>query len=392
MDLAKDLDLCCGCGACVNICPKEAIVLKENEEGFLYPQVDNDKCISCHLCEKSCFFVSGIKKTTYDNFSHLAYAVQASQDEIRMKSQSGGMFYLISTYILNENGIVYGCKLNENFDVVHSRASTKEQRDLMCGSKYVQSDTNNVYSQVKNDLLNNKIVLFTGTPCQVEGLIKYLATIKESHKDNLYLVDIVCHGVSSPKIWKEYLNEISSQYNERPIKVKFRDKSFGWRGCVSSFEFQKEKYISSDYGRIFFNHGAMRMTCFSCKFTNLERVSDITIGDCWGIEKNNPKFDDNKGTSLVIINTARGKKIFEKIKNDAIIVKIDINKYLQPQLREPIVYDQENRKSFWLTYNNRGIKGIINQYGHLKFSKKVKIFLGRVKIINKAYNFIKKHL
>lgn len=390
MDIANVQEKCCGCSACVSVCPSKAISLEEDKEGFLYPKVDRDKCVKCHLCEKTCFYLSGIESMKSDSDVQYTYAVKAKNDEVRMKSQSGGMFSLLSTQIIKKDGVVYGCILDSDFRAVHSRAETYIERDLMCGSKYVQSHLLDVYKQVKDDLLKNRCVLFSGTPCQVEGLIKFVSKLKKVYRDNLVLVDIVCHGVPSPKIWREYVRAISNEYGSSPRRIVFRDKKYGWHSFVEKIEFDNKNYMSDKYGRIFFNHGAIRKSCFSCKFTNVNRVSDVTIGDCWGIEEKHPELDDDKGISIAIINTRKGKMLFDEIRGEADVVEIDINHYLQPQLKEPIYLNKKNREEFWNTYNRDGIMMILKKYGEGTIREKIERKCGT--IISLKNKLIKKFL
>ena len=208
------------------------------------------------------------------------------------------MFTAISDYVLENNGIIYGAGFNEDFVVCHQRASTKEERDMLRGSKYVQSDLKDIFGLVKNDLLNNKIVLFTGTPCQLAGLISFLRDVDTS---NLYLCDLICHGTPSPKLYADYLKFIQ-KLCRRPLKmVNFRDKVYGWHNKVESYTTDRGKKFFRYFLELYSRHVALRPSCHNCTYTNLNRPSDITIADFWGIENFKPEFDDDKGVSLVLI-------------------------------------------------------------------------------------------
>lgn len=374
MNLAIDKSKCCACTACKNICPKQAIEMLPDEKGFLYPKIDENKCIKCGLCEKVCFYNTGYKVLD-DHLNKIeTYAIKHKDFNIRMNSRSGGIFTALSDYILDNKGVIYGVGYKENFVVCYKRAETKEERNKFRGSKYVQSELNDIFKQVKNDLEADKWVLFSGTPCHVAGLVKYLGKKKY---EKLLLVDIVCHGVPSPKMFSDYINYIEKKYNDKVNNFDFRDKTFGWNQSIESFKINQNKYSQTIYSRLFGSCLGFRESCYNCQFTNLNRPSDITIGDCWGIAKNRPDIDDNKGTSLVIVNTEKGKFIQKNILSNLEYYIIDINDYLQPRLREP------NKRSgkvdaFWKDYLNNGFDYIVKEYGTITFWDRVK---GKIKRI-----------
>lgn len=374
MNLAIDKLKCCACTACKNICPKQAIEMISDEKGFLYPKIDENKCIKCGLCEKVCFYNTGYKVLD-DHLNKIeTYAIKHKDFNIRMNSRSGGIFTALSDYILDNKGVTYGVGYKENFVVCYKRAETKEERNNFRGSKYVQSELNDMFKRVKNDLENNRWVLFSGTPCHVAGLVKYLGKKKY---EKLLLVDIVCHGVPSPKMFNDYINYIEKRYNDKVNGFDFRDKNFGWDQSKESFYIKGKKYARTVYSNLFNSCLSFRDSCYNCQFTNLNRPSDITIGDCWGIAENRPDIDDNKGVSLVIINTEKGKFIQENILSNLEYYIIDINDYLQPRLREP------NKRSekvdvFWDDYLNNGFTYIAKKYGTISFFDRVK---GKIKRI-----------
>lgn len=374
MNLAIDKSKCCACTACKNICPKQAIEMISDKKGFLYPKINENKCIKCGLCEKVCFYNTGYKVLD-DHLNKIeTYAIKHKDFNIRMNSRSGGIFTALSDYILDNKGVTYGVGYKENFVVCYKRAETKEERNNFRGSKYVQSELNDMFKRVKNDLENNRWVLFSGTPCHVAGLVKYLGKKKY---EKLLLVDIVCHGVPSPKMFNDYIYYIEKKYNNRINNFNFRDKTFGWTQSIESFEIQGKKYAKTIYSNLFNSCLSFRESCYNCQFTNLSRPSDITIADCWGIAENRPDIDDNKGVSLVIINTEKGKFIQENILSNLEYYIIDINDYLQPRLREP------NKRSekvdvFWDDYLNNGFTYIAKKYGTISFFDRVK---GKIKRI-----------
>lgn len=374
MNLAIDKSKCCACTACKNICPKQAIEMISDERGFLYPKIDEDRCIRCGLCEKVCFYNTGYKVLD-DHLNKIGtYAVKHKDFNIRMNSRSGGIFTALSDYILDNKGVIYGVGYKENFIVCYKRAETKEERNKFRGSKYVQSELNDIFKQVKNDLEADKWVLFSGTPCHVAGLVKYLGKKKF---EKLLLVDIVCHGVPSPKIFKDYILYIEKKYNNKVNNFDFRDKTFGWEEHIESFNIKNKKYSSKIYTNLFYSHLGLRESCYNCLFTNLNRPSDITIADCWGIKQNRPDIDDNKGVSLVIVNTEKGKFIQENVVSNLECYSIDINDYMQPQLKEP------NKRSekvdvFWNDYLNNGFDYIVKKYGTVSLKNRIKRKIRRI--------------
>ena len=213
---------CCGCYACYNICPKECITMESDNEGFWYPKIDKDKCINCNLCEKVCPIINKPNSSLYEKKS---YAVFNKNEKIRLESSSGGIFSLLAEYVINNHGNVYGAVFDEDFNVKHVKINILQDINLLRGSKYVQSRINDIFKSIKFDLKNNKIVLFTGTPCQIAGLQSFL----QKKYDNLILMDIVCHGVPSPLVWQQYINELKQNYKQNIKSIYFRDKSTGWK-------------------------------------------------------------------------------------------------------------------------------------------------------------------
>jgi coenzyme F420-reducing hydrogenase beta subunit len=375
---------CCGCTACKNICPRLAIDLRPDTEGFLYPYVNNSLCIQCGLCLKVCSFNNGYN--TQENFEKpLVYAVKHKNEKERLTSRSGGMFVAVSDYILEQGGVVYGVGYTDHFRVVHKRAINKIERDEFKGSKYVQSDLTNTFKLLKNDLKAGIPVLFSGTPCQTAGLKAYL---EKSDTKNLLVCDIVCHGVPSPSIWKDYLNYIEKKYNDSIIKVDFRDKEFGWSSHKESFYFYNNKKITNNFISHHFDF-IIRPACSNCKYTNIRRPGDITLADFWGIEKISTTFNkDNKGSSLVLINTPKGKKVFENIKPIINYIESNTKDCLQPNLETPTKFP-ENRERFWNDYNQYGFKFIGRKYGNIRLRYKIKRIIGR-KTIEMIKKVIKK--
>ena len=360
----KDKADCCGCTACASICPKDAILMEPDVLGFKYPKVDLDKCIDCGLCEKVCAFNENYDKSLNLDEPNIYAARHKDMHEIET-SRSGAAFIAISDYVLENDGIVYGVGYKGHFVVTHKRATTKEERNEFKGSKYVQSDLDGIFRQVKNDLNDGKIVLFSGTPCQTAGLNSF---ISKKLREKLILVDIVCHGVSSPYLWRDYLKYLEKKYGSKICWVNFRDKQeYGWFAHKETFRFtnRNRKYT---FKYSFYQQEIFRLSCGKCYFTNTNRPSDITIADFWGWEKTDPTFNqDNKGVSLVFVNTIKGQDLFKIIQKELYIISTKLEDCLQPNLQHPsyihpkrILYEQDYKyhgfRFVWKKYNKKGLE------------------------------------
>lgn len=352
----KDKSDCCGCTACANVCMHDAITMKPDALGFLYPVVDKIKCVDCGMCEKVCAF--------NDNYDVSMNLIQPDVYAARHKnmlevetSRSGAAFIAISDYVLKNGGVVYGVGYTEHFRVVHKRATTKEERDEFKGSKYVQSDLDHVFRQVRKDLKNNLLVLFSGTPCQTAGLNSYIG---KKLRENLILVDIVCHGVPGPYLWRDYLAYLEKKQGDRICMVNFRDKQmYGWTAHHETFKFVNSKNkISFRY--LFYQNIMFRYSCGKCHYTNTKRPSDITIADFWGWEKIDKNINkDDKGVSLILVNSEKGRKIFNLVKNNMIVVSVQLQDCMQPNLRRPSVI-HPLRKNFERDFIRKGIEYVMN--------------------------------
>ena len=316
----KNKENCTGCYSCENICPVDAINMEIDEEGFWYPKVQEHRCIDCKLCEKSCPIIN--KKTSISLKE--AYGCFNKDDYIRLKSSSGGIFTAIAKVILQDNGDVFGAAFDENFQVKHICIENDDDLYKLRGSKYVQSNINTTYKQAKDILLQGRKVLFSGTPCQISGLKSFLG----KEYDNLLCVDLICHGVPSPLVWKEYLKEIS---NSRKLSlITFRDKSNGWKNAELVYKFEsgseyREKYSESTYIKGFIQNCFLRPSCYTCHNKTLDRCSDLTLGDFWGVEEQLPSIDIQEGISLLLVHSEKGSSILNKIKNNIFVEKVDIN-------------------------------------------------------------------
>ncbi len=344
----------------MDICPVSAISMAEDEEGFFYQSIDTEKCIDCGKCEKACGFRKDYDRDGFYDTPH-AYGIKYKDLDTRLKSRSGGAFVGISDYILSQNGVVYGACMTDDFSVAHIRATKADERDLMKNAKYVQSDTIGLYPNLAKDLKSRKSVLFSGTPCQVSSLRSYLKCL-EVPTDQLLCCDLVCHGVPSPAFWKRYLEYVQVKHKKKIKTANFRDKSFGWDTHFASFIFQyNTKYVSRDYTDLFYAHLLFRPSCYNCKFSNSERVGDLTLADFWGIEKNSDTFDDNKGVSLLLVNNSKGKAVFDAIQSEYDVLPCEFHNCLQPTLVSPSK-PSPHREKFWQDYQSMSFEKLLKKY------------------------------
>lgn len=304
---------CCGCGACVNACPYNIISLQEDEEGFIYPKVESDKCVNCHLCEKSCPFLQELdtlvkKDDTYPLF----YAGQLKNKEDLLEVSSGGAFWAFAEAILSQNGIVYGAIQQDVDNIFHFRADNIETAKKIRRSKYFQSDTGLIFRQVKDDLKKERIVLFSGTGCQIAGLITFLG----KEYENLYTCDVVCHGVPSRKVWRKYRKEKEEREGKQMKELVFRDKSAGWsnnqyRITYNDGSIEKEASPQQLFHTGYLSGLFSRPSCGHCIFATLPRCSDITLADYWKYEGRFHQHSGDLGVSLITINTPKGHHLLE---------------------------------------------------------------------------------
>lgn len=373
---------CCGCTGCYSICPKDAITMKTDEKGFLYPSIDEAKCIDCGLCIKVCDF----KKFVATEQTPDCYAVKHKDEEEIKTSRSGAVFMALCDYVLKKQGVVLGCVQTDKNTIIHKVASTKQQVNSFKGSKYVQSELLDTFKECESYLKQGVIVLFSGTGCHVHGLISFLECAKVD-TSNLITCDIVCHGVPSPQLWRDYVAEFERRNNDGITKVDFRDKEkCGWRAHFESFLMVSgNTHVIKNWTNAFYSHCMFRESCYNCKYTTPNRKTDFTIADYWGIEKNVPEFDDNKGVSLVLVRGEKANKIFAEIQDSLRVVQTKLDNSLQPQLIHPIEKGN-NYNKFWKDYlknKNKAIKKYFfpskPRQSISKFFNKLRSFLGKIK-------------
>ena len=365
---------CCGCTAYANICAHDAITMEPDALGFLYPKVNKDKCTDCRLCEKVCAF-NNAYDISLNIEKPLTFGARHKDITEVETSRSGAAFIALSDYILEKGGVIYGVGYVDHFRVVHKRAVNKEERDEFKGSKYVQSDLTGVFRQVKDDLKKGMLVLFSGTPCQTAGLHSYVG---RRLRENLFLVGIVCHAVPSPYIWRDYLAAIEKKYKNRVIELTFRDKTFGWSAAHNErFVFSHRKDVIDFTNRdLFYKCLSTRYSCHSCHYCNMRRPSDVTIGDFWGYRETKAKSlnHDDKGLSLLIINTPKGQSILGYLRKNMNLLEVENKEILQPNLMFPTQISPLHKK-FEEDYIGKGFHYVAKKYSNWSMRYKFVYFV-----------------
>ncbi|MDY6294526.1 MAG: Coenzyme F420 hydrogenase/dehydrogenase, beta subunit C-terminal domain [Bacteroidales bacterium] len=341
----KEKRNCCGCTACETICPHDAIEMQADSLGFFYPMVDSEKCVDCGICERVCQFNDNYYRSSNDGSKHV-YAMRSSSSDDLLKSQSGAAFYSIAKSLIADGYYVCGAGFDKDFTAKHKIVNDITDLQELRGSKYVQSNLQGIYIQIKNLLNDSGKVLFAGTPCQVSGL---LSVLSETQKQSLLSIDIICHSVPSPRAWQMYVKWVEKKYDKKVLRVNYRDKRFGWKSCRETFYFDDGSEISRDSFRHFMmsaSHFATRTSCANCPFTNMKRPGDITVGDFWGWEKFHEEFNDNQGLSLVLVNSPKGESVINSVLGKMSSVESNIDECHQPQLKHPITIDFSAQKRF----------------------------------------------
>lgn len=337
---------CCGCSACAQICPKQCIAMMPDSEGFCYPKINETICVKCGLCEKVCPM---LKSQNMQGQVH-AWAAYCKEDKIRLASSSGGIFSLLAEEILEEGGVVFGAAFDGQMMVHHVAVESVRDLERLRGSKYLQSRIENSYADVKAYLAADRKVLFSGTACQIAGLLHFLGRPYEK----LWTVDVLCHGVPTPTLWKNYLSEQNRAFKMPVRQISFRDKSQGWKKYqmawkVEGGEIYRQPASRNPYMRLFLSSICLRPSCYDCHFKGFPRVSDLTLGDCWGVEQHSPEMDDDKGTSVVIVNTEKGNTLREKIAGRCVWKEEKLDVLLPPTAdSRKSVQPHPNRRRFFL--------------------------------------------
>jgi len=402
----KDKQKCCGCSSCVQVCPKQCISFNEDEQGFRYPVVNQELCINCNICEEVCPCIHILESKQ----PLKAYAAINPNEEIRMKSSSGGIFTLLAESVIERGGVVFGARFNKKWEVIHSYTETKDGLEVFRGSKYVQSQIGETFKQAQNFLKANRLVLFSGTPCQISGLKRFL----RKDYDNLITIEVVCHGVPSPKVWREYLESLvtkqskgkdlvlSSQKNIQQItNISFRNKSTGWKkysfvvyGLTMDNESEKKKQshrnqviTSSDawdniYMKAFLNNLILRPICFNCPSKSGKSHSDFSLADFWAIKQYTPQLDDDKGVTLLYIHTDKALHILQTLEfcGKELDCSKTLNTAFSCNAKEKYPSDK-----FWIKYEQKGLEIIPDICNKIKPSP-------IIQFIKRILSFIKRKL
>ena len=376
----ENLKICSGCHACYSTCPKSAITMDENLEGFLYPQIDKTKCVGCGLCEKVCPVIEPLKN---HNENSKVNAAINNDEKTRLESSSGGIFTAIAEKVLDAGGVVFGAKFADDFSVIHSWTESREGLTDFRGSKYLQSIIGNSYKDCKNFLLAGRKVLFSGTPCQIQGLKKFLG----KEYENLLCMDVICHGVPSNKVWQKYIDLIlkkNGKTRSDVTKTSFRRKNEGWKKYSLAFTFKDASEYSENqlkgWWMLTFNKNIMmRSSCYDCCAKDKHIISDFTVGDFWGIEAYLSDYDD-KGTSIIYVNSAKGLKYFSDIGDKLKATRIDdynAERYNTQLIKS--IKANKNRNAFFNVCLSNGFEHAYKKY------VKPKLYIRIYKLVRRSF-------
>ena len=349
---------CSGCAACANVCPTLAIQMQSDSEGFMYPAIDQSRCIGCGKCRDVCVFQTGYANWRGADGCPQVCATRLIDLDRRMESQSGGAFTALADVVLRDGGVVYGAAFEGADRVVHDRVSMPSELGRLKGSKYVQSEMRDVYQRIADDLRQGREVLFSGTPCQVAGVRRFF---EGKSAGRLLLCDLVCHSVASPRVWREYIQHVGKRHRDEIVSCMFRNKAAkGWQSHYESFTFKSgKKVFSRFFARLFSSHYLFRPSCAACIYANLDRVSDITLGDFWGIEQLSPSFQETgSGVSLVILHTDKGAALFSEAKAQMEVLDAQISNCRHEQLYDPTP-QPKLRRGFWFLHEILGFQFIL---------------------------------
>lgn len=325
MIVIDDKAKCTGCGACVNICLQNAISLIPDKHGDTYPNVNNDKCTQCSLCEKVCPLLNEIENSNY--IEPLVKVAWNTDVQIRENSTSGGVYSALAESFIKQGGYIVGAEYDSDFSIVHRVTSNIEDISKLRQSKYAQSELGDVFKKIKTLLQDHQSVMFCGSPCQVAGLKRFL----RKDYDNLFTIDFICRGIISQKVYKKYLLSVKKHTGSEIKKVHFKNKDFGWNRFSTKIDldndsvYHKDRY-SDEYMVGYLKHNLyMRPCCYECKFKTLPRFGDITLGDFWGIGNYDKNLDNDMGTSVVMVNSDKGEKLLELCKNSLFTQDSDLD-------------------------------------------------------------------
>lgn len=359
---------CTGCSACFDICGYKAIRLETDIEGFWYPKVNHDLCTDCGLCEKTCpeLHIEELKLHG-NNEVPIVVAAYHKDDAIRLESTSGGLFSALANKMYDKGGYVGGAVYTENFYAKHILSNRREDLLRIRGSKHFQSDTTGLFKQIKKLIIEGESLLICGTPCQMAGLRLFLG----KEYENLIIVDFICLGINSPKIFHKHLESLEHQYGAKAVSVQAKNKDMGWRSLAYKIKFANKKVYLREGKKDNFTRGFIethcncRPTCYECKYKRFPRISDITLGDFWGIEKSTSKLPDNNlGTSAVLLNSQKGISFFDSIKNNIETEELSLSDVLtgNQALLHPIPLPKINREEFYQDVDKLSFNEVVKKY------------------------------
>ncbi len=357
---------CSGCTCCEMVCPKHAISMMPDALGFLYPNVNQDSCIDCGLCVKKCSFNSSALNT--EPLSYFAFRLHEKNELI--KSQSGGAFYAIAHSMLKSGCIIYGVMIDNEYVVCHKRSKDENVLNRFRYSKYVQSYKGDIFKKVLHDLDCDKVVLFSGTSCEIAGLKSFIPPQKQH---NLYTIDVICRGVSSPSLWKDYTQFVKNKYGNFN-EVVFRDKESGWNTHNETFVFRGVKKHFKTFATFYHNYESLRLSCYNCHFASTKRVSDLTIGDFWNWKKFHHEYNDDLGMSQIMVNTGKGEYLLDIIKRNNFCLEVTREECIQEQLINHLLIPK-NRMKLEEDYITNGFLYVAKKYSNLGVISKLKDFL-----------------
>lgn len=394
----KEKSKCCGCTACKSACTNKAITMVEDDEGFLYPHINKEKCINCGLCDIVC----PVSNPQHSRIKPKSFSIRVKDNEVLEHSTSGGFFTPLAKYVIEKNGIVYGVGYDNNLKVIHKEITTKSEIAELVGSKYVQSYLGESFGDIKEQLTEGRLVLFSGTPCQVNGLKNYL----RREYDNLITMDLICHGTPSPKLWDLYKEYQEIKYKSKIKEAYFRNKTYGYHSGTMKLVFENNKeYFGSarvDYMlKSFFKEISSRPSCYDCKFKTRNHCSDFTVFDCWDISRVVPGVeDDNKGYTNLFINTQKGSELMNSFKDELIIYDSDIEKVIKYDgpMVEKCAIPHKDRAIFYKNLNEYGLKKSISKHIPVSLSdrlieksKSLIYKIGLMEVIKKKKSIKKKN-
>lgn len=357
---------CCGCNACGDICGKQAITFMTDNEGFWYPEVDMEKCVDCGLCEKVCpiININDLKKNDFNE--PICYAAEHKNIEVIFDSTSGGLFSALAEIMYRSKGYVGGAVFNEDFTVRQYISNNKEDLPKLRSSKYLQSNLEGFYKQVKQLVTEGEQVLVCGTPCQMAALRSYL----RKDYENLIIADFICRGINSPKVWLKYIASFEERYGSPVVYAKAKSKEYGWRNLTQKVILADGRHLYETKDQNDFTKGYLRTnaycrpSCYDCKFKGFPRIADITLADFWGIEKVDKSMDKNLGTSLVMVNSKKGETFFEKAKARAKAIPVPFESILpgNKALTEPLPPSKVNREEFFADLDKMTFTELAGKY------------------------------